>query len=263
VTGGAAGPLFGKRVLVTRARDDAADFAAQLRAAGAEALLAPAIAIGPPDDPAAASAAVRELARYDWIVFTSARGVEACFAALGADGGDARRFGGAKVAAIGPKTAEHLSAHGVPAAYVPDAAVGEAVAAGLLARTQAGDRVLVYGAQDMRDVIAEALRARGRVVDVVAAYKTTHVRDSAMARAAEAADVWTFTSASTVRSFAENVPGAAALARTKTVACIGPITAAAARACGLEPDVVAGEFTVEGLLNALNSAGSPRRNTAR
>lgn len=256
MTRGAAGPLFGKRVLITRARDDAATFAAKLLEAGAVPVLAPAIAIEPPDDPAAAAAAVRERERYDWIVFTSARGVEAWFAALDANG-DAPGLDRPKIAAIGPKTAEPLGARGLHAAYVPEEAVGEAVAEGLLARTHAGERVLVFGAQEMRDVVPATLRARGRIVDAVAAYKTTYVRDAAMARAAETTDVWTFTSASTVRAFAANVPGAAALARAKTVACIGPITAAAARACGLEPDIVAGEFSVEGLVEALKAAASP------
>ena len=248
------GPLFGKRVLVTRARDNADEFAAKLWEIGAEPVIAPTIAIGPPDDPVPAREAVAMLDRYAWIVFTSAHGVDACFDALTSAGGDARRFGHARVAAIGPKTAERLTAHGLRADFVPASAVGDAVAAGLAERTVPGDRVLTYGAQEMRDVIPESLRARGCVVDVVAAYKTAPVQDDALARLAEETDVWTFTSASTVRAFADNVPGAGDLAQSKTVACIGPITAAAARACGIEPSVVAEEYTVDGLLRAMERA---------
>jgi uroporphyrinogen III methyltransferase/synthase len=106
----------------------------------------------------------------------------------------------------------------------------------------------------MRDVIAERLRSAGRTVESVAAYATSSVRDPEIAEAAERADVWTFTSASTVRGFVANVPDASALARTKLVACIGPVTADAAREAGLAPAVVAAEYTVDGLIAALELA---------
>ncbi len=246
-------PLFGKRVLVTRAQGDADEFAAKLWEAGAEPVLAPTIAIGAPDDARPAEAALRELDAYAWVVFTSARGVDAAFAMLAAAGADARRFGRAKVAAIGPKTADRLLAYGVRADFVPPKFVAEDVAAGLVEHSQRGERVLVYGAQEMRDVVATTLREAGRAVDVVAGYKTSHVRDAAIATAAAATNVWTFTSASTVAAFLENVPDAAIRAAGKIVACIGPITAAAARDAGLRVDVVPDDFTVDGLLDALES----------
>jgi len=248
-----AGPLFGKRVLITRARAEADAFAERLLEIGAEPVIAPAIAIGPPDDPAPARAALATLASRAWVVFTSGNGVAACFDLLHADGGDARRFGAARVAAVGPKTAERLAAQGIRPDFVPDAHVGEAVAAGLLERTQPGDRVLLFGAQEMRDVIPRTLRAAGREVEVVAGYKTSIVEDPELARRAEETDVWTFTSASTVRGFVANVPGAGDLAQERTVACIGPIAAKAARDSGLPPDVVAEEFTVDGLIAALEA----------
>ncbi|GAC1349051.1 MAG: uroporphyrinogen-III C-methyltransferase [Vulcanimicrobiaceae bacterium] len=246
-------PLFGKRVLVTRARGASDEFAEKLWEIGAEPVLAPTIAIGPPDHAAPAAAALETLADRTWVVFTSANGVDACFDALSSTGGDARRFGRARVAAIGPKTAERLMARGVRADYVPSDYVAEAVAAGLLERTAAGDTVLVYGAQEMRDVIAQTLRGAGRRVDVVAAYKTTHVRDETLPHAAETTDVWTFTSASTVASFLENVPGAPDLQGTRLVAALGPVTAKAARDAGLRVDCVAATFTVDGLVEALAS----------
>jgi uroporphyrinogen III methyltransferase/synthase len=246
-------PLFGKRVLVTRPAAQAGEFVQQLWEAGAEPVLAPAIAIGPPDDPAAATAAVARVREYAWAVFTSRNAVDAFFDRLGASGKDARAFGDVKVAAIGPKTAAALSAHGIRVDYVPGAYANEAVAAGLAERTAAGDRVLLFRAQEARDVLPEALRAGGRTVDVVAAYKTRYVDDPDMRTAAERADIVTFTSASTVHGFVHNVADAPTALARATVAAIGPITAAAARAHGIRVDVVAGEYTVEGLVQALEA----------
>jgi uroporphyrinogen III methyltransferase/synthase len=246
-------PLFGKRVLVTRPAAQAAEFAQQLWEAGAEPLLAPTIAIGPPDDPAAATAAVARVRNYAWVAFTSRNAVDAFFAALGTSGKDARAFGDAKVAAIGPKTAAGLAARGIRVEFMPDAYVNEAVADGLLKTTAAGDRILLFRAQEARDVLPETLRAAGRTVDVVAAYKTRFVDDPELRAKAERADIVTFTSSSTVDGFVHNVADAAGVLARKTVAAIGPITAATARALGIRVDVVAADFTVEGLVQALES----------
>jgi len=250
-------PLFGKRVLVTRAREAAVEFAERLWEAGAEPVLAPTIAIGPPDDPGPARSAVAQLGSYQWVTFTSANGANACFGLLREAGADARRFGAANVAAIGPATAKALAGFGVRADFVPSAYVAEDVAAGLIERTAPGDRVLLFGAQTMRAALPELLRAASRTVDVVAGYKTTRIVDAAIADAAREADVWTFTSASTVEGFVASVPDAAQLRGRTIVACIGPVTAEAARSAGLAPDVVATDATVEGLLEALELAHAP------
>ncbi len=113
--------LFGKRVLVTRPADAAGDFAQQLWEAGAEPMLAPAIAIGPPDDPGAAAAAVARVREYAWVAFTSRNGVDAFFGVLDAGDKDARAFGDTRVAAIGPKTAAALTARGIRVDFVPGA----------------------------------------------------------------------------------------------------------------------------------------------
>jgi len=244
-------PLFGKRVLVTRPREASRELAEQLWEAGAEPVIAPAIAIGPPDDAAPARAALRELPKYRWVAFTSQNGVDACFEMLAADGGDARRFGTTKVAAIGAKTAQRLRSFGVHADFVPASFVAEDVAAGLLERSTKGDRILAFGAQTTRDVLAETLRAAGRPVDVVAAYKTSALLDPTIAQAARETDIWTFASASAVNAFVANVPDALEFARTKTIACIGPVTAEAACSAGFSPEVVAEEFTARGLIDAL------------
>ncbi|MBC5811384.1 MAG: uroporphyrinogen-III C-methyltransferase [Candidatus Eremiobacteraeota bacterium] len=247
------GPLFGKKILITRPQGAAEEFAARLWEFGAEPLVAPAIEIRLPADEAAAVRAVEAVREYAWVVFTSANGVESFFDRLTARGADARALGDVRVAAIGAKTADRLAVRGVIADFVPDEFVGEAVAAGLLERTEPGERILIFGAQEARDVIPDTLRSAERVVDIVAGYQTVAQRDPAIAEAARAADIWTFASPSTVRAFLDNVPDATPLAAHKTVACIGPVTAAAARNAGLPVHVVAEEYTVDGLLAALEN----------
>ncbi len=258
-----AQPLFGKRVLVTRPAHQTDDVALRLYEVGAEPILAPTIAIGPPDDPRAAAAAVARVREYAWLVFTSRNGVDAFFDTLrelGRDdptlSSDARALGGVRVAAIGPKTAEALSAHGIRADLIPAVYVGEAVAESVLARTSPGDRILLYRARDARESLPELLRAAGRTVDDVAAYATRFVDDPELAGKTASADIVTFTSASTVGSFVHNVPDAASVLAAKTVACIGPVTARAAREAGIRVDVVPDEFTVDGLLHALEATAS-------
>jgi uroporphyrinogen III methyltransferase/synthase len=245
------GPLFGKRVLVTRPREQTQEFVEALYEAGAQPVVAPTIAIGPPDDASAAIAVTSALSAYAWVVFTSQNGVQATFAHLASRGADARAFGTAKVAAVGPRTAASLAAHGIVADFVPATFSADDVASGLADRSNAGDRVLFLGAQEMRQAPVEALRANDRHVDVVAAYKTSAVADSAIAASARETDVWTFASASAVESFVANVTDAVTLANGKTIACIGSVTAAAATALGLHVDVVPHDFTVAGLLDAL------------
>lgn len=246
------GPLFGKRVLITRPAAQAAEFAAQLWEAGAEPLIAPTIAIGPPDDPRAPRHAVEHLHRYDWIVFTSQNAVEAFFRELARAGRDARALGKTSVAAIGPKTAQSLRRYGVLPDFVPARYVSEDVAQGLLERSSPQDRILLFRAQDARDVIPDRLHAQQRDVEVVAAYKTTFARGEDFEDNLARADIVTFTSASAVGGFVAALGQRARdAARGKTIACIGPVTAQAAREAGLHVDQVALEFTVEGLLEAL------------
>jgi uroporphyrinogen III methyltransferase/synthase len=246
-------PLFGKRVLVTRPAAQAGAFAQQLWEAGAEPVLAPTIVIGPPDDPAAARAAVARVRAYTWAVFTSRNGADAFFEHLATDGKDARAFGDVKLAAIGPATAAALTARGLRVDFVPDVFVNEAVAAGLVERTAPGDRVLVFRAQEARDVLPDTLRAAGRSVDAVAAYTTRPVDDATLRERAASCDVVTFMSSSSVHGFVHNVTGAAAALARKIVAAIGPVTAATARAHGIRVDAIAADSTVEGLARALES----------
>ncbi|MGB8908245.1 MAG: uroporphyrinogen-III synthase, partial [Candidatus Cybelea sp.] len=248
--------LFGKRVLITRAGRQSRTFAWALIARGAQPVLAPTIAFAASDDAAAAENALDTLASYAWILFTSRNGVDAFFERLSARNADARVIGSAKIAAIGERTAERLRDYGVRSDAVPEAFVGEEIARTVIERSHPGDRVLVYRAQDARDVVPRMLEEAGRVATVVPAYKTVVPNDPAFANKAASADVLTFTSASTVRGFAELLGGelaAARLARGKCVACIGPITARAAAQTGLQVDVVAATFTTAGLLAALEA----------
>ena len=247
-------PLFGKRVMITRPHAQAQEFEHALWERGAQPLVAPTIEIVPVQGELRehAHAALVELVAYDWVVFTSQNAVEQFFAMLHEHHRDARALGGCKVAAIGPKTALALQRFGITADVIPPRYVAEDVAQVVLEQSHDEERILLFCAQDARDVLPELLRSAGRSVDVVAAYRTELRIDPQIAQQAEQADIITFTSASTVDGFMKNLrDDAVTLTRDKTIACIGPITAAAARAHGLRVDVVAQDFTVEGLLYAL------------
>src|SRR5580658_25880 len=248
------GALFGKRVLITRAGEQSGEFARALLARGAQPVLAPVIAIVPVDDTSAADLAFQDLASYSWLVFTSQNGVDAFFARLAAEKRDARSIGRAKVAAIGERTAGRLRICGVIADLVPAEFISEEIAREVIARSSAGDRVLLYRAQEARDVLPQMLQEAGLTVTIVAAYTTVIPPDAHFAQKVSEADVLTFTSASTVRGFVALLGDRIApsqAANGKCIACIGPITASAAAQAGLNVDVVAPVHTTLGLLDAL------------
>jgi uroporphyrinogen III methyltransferase/synthase len=250
-----AKPLFGKRVLVPRAAEQARTTAAAVRERGAEPVVFPVIEIGEPPDPAPLTRAVQELPAYDWVLFTSANGVERFFGALAAAGRDARAFGAAKVGAIGPGTALALSRHGIVADAIAEEFVGEGLAKEVLRRGVR--RALLPRALVARDALPALLREGGAEVDVVPAYATRAIgaERAASLRAlfdGGGIDVATFTASSTVSAVLELLGDAAVplLARV-VVAAIGPVTADALRARGVRVDVVAEEYAVSGLLDAL------------
>jgi len=248
-------PLFGRRVLVTRAREQAGTLAEALWDEGAEPVLAPTIEIDEPADPAPLRAAALGADRYDWIVFTSANAVRRFFDALITAGGDVRRLGRVRILAIGPATAEALHPFGLRPDLVPAEHRGEAAAQVLLdLEPMAGKRILLPRAEAAREVIAERLRAAGAIVESVVAYRTVMPADADKATigarlAAGEIDAAAFTSSSTLRNFVEMF-GAAALARV-VVASIGPVTTQTARDLGVEVQVEANPYTVEGLVRAL------------
>lgn len=260
-------PLAGRRIVVTRARGQAADLLQRLHAAGAEALALPTIEIAPPLDWAPLDAALRSVvgaapgaANYDGFIFTSRNGVRAFF-------DRARELGlvlppprGAWVAAIGPATEQSLREHGWRVDVVPEEYVAESLAAALAGRGLRGRRVLLPRAAVARDALTNALRAMGAEVDMVAAYRTVVPADSRAqaqrlfpAAAAEPRpDAVLFTSSSTVRNFCALV-GADYAARLSGVvlAAIGPVTSGTLHACGLEPHLAAAEYTTRGLVDVL------------
>ncbi|HZZ66405.1 MAG TPA: uroporphyrinogen-III synthase [Candidatus Baltobacteraceae bacterium] len=248
--------LRGKRVLVTRPEHQNAQIAHALRTAGAEPIIAPVIAIAAPDDPIAAAQAVNAAAENAWVVFTSANGVNAFFEHLNARREDARAFGKAKIAAIGIQTAGALRSHGIYPDLVPHTFIAEDLADALIAASEPGSKILVFRAQEAREVLPERLLAAGRRPVVVAGYKTVFTSDPNFAEKVARSDVLTFTSPSTVQGFAYNLAGAVAAANAaarKTVACIGPITEGAAKEMGMRVDVVATQFTAQGIIDALTT----------
>jgi uroporphyrinogen III methyltransferase/synthase len=249
------GALFGKRVLITRAGEQSGEFARALLARGAQPVVAPTIAIVPVDDTSGADRAIDDLPSYAWLIFTSQNGVDAFFARLAAKKRDARAIGTTKVAAIGERTGARLRTHGVIADLVPAEFISEEIAPEVIARSAAGDRVLLYRAQEARDVLPQMLRDAGLIVTIVPAYSTVIPPDAQFAHKVAEADVLTFTSASTVRGFVALLGDIAAspAANGKCVACIGPITANAAAQAGLTIDVVAPVHTTAGLLDALET----------
>lgn len=241
-------PLFGKRIVVTRTREQASALSHRLRRAGAAPLEVPTIDIRPPDDGGAALAdAAARVGDYDWVVFTSPNGASRFCATLR----DARQLGGVQVAAIGPGTAAALAEFNIVADLLPEQFVAESLLAAFPSCPDEGGRVLLARAAEARAVLPDGLRAGGWKVDVVAAYQTVPASLAADAgETVRSADAVTFTSSSTVRHFVELV-GADAV--PGVVACIGPITAATARELGLRVDVEADEHSIDGLVEALTT----------
>ncbi len=245
-------PLFGKRILVTRARQQASTLARLLAERGAEAVELPAIEIRPA--PAAElDRAVSKLPGYDWVVFTSANGVDAFFARLYALGRDARAFKGSRIAAIGPATAAALRRQGIVADLMPATFTTERLLETFVQRSVSQCSMLLARADIAEKDLSEGLRRLGNQVDEVAAYVTTEPRDSldrVRDLLASGMDVITFTSSSTVSNLMTALNGMRLPAGCR-IACIGPRTAATAREAGLTVDILSGEQTVPGLVAAI------------
>jgi uroporphyrinogen III methyltransferase / synthase len=246
-------PLFGKRVVVTRARAQAAELVGKLRTAGAEVVPFATIRIVPPDDRSPLLRAAGAVDGYDWLVLTSVNSVSAFWSALREVGRDTRSLAGVSICAIGPATAAAIELEGARADLMP-----REFHSGSLTRAMSeevdlvGARVLLPQGDSARPVIAAALGEAGAEVDVVTAYR--NVPDLAEAQRMRQRtirgeiDVVTFTSGSTVRNFLDAVGPDLGSAR---IASIGPATSAVARELGLPVDVEATEHTIPGLVDAL------------
>jgi uroporphyrinogen III methyltransferase/synthase len=243
----AARPLAGVSVAVTRARAQASGLSDRLRRLGAVVIEAPAIRIVPLDGPAP------DLGRYDLVCLTSPNGVRLLFERLESVGLDARALSGARVAAIGPGTADALRSFGVIADVVPaERFVAEGLVEALASMPVS--RALVARALEARDVLLDGLRARGADVDVLPLYETVAERlDEAQLAAVAEADYVTFTSSSTVRFLLESAGGERWRLAGRLVS-IGPVTSDALRSYGLTPDVEASRHDIDGLVDALVAA---------
>ena len=266
--------LQGKRILVTRTREQASAFSERLRTLGAEPIEFPTIRIVPPSDwrelDRALLRAVQQPDAYAWIVFTSVNGVTITLDRLQALGYAPAQVQHIRIAAIGPATAAALERYGLHATLVPNEYIAESVASGLIAEASqrgtslAGQTILLARAAEARRILVDSLRQAGAIVEEVAAYFTETVsRDDAQGRAVldllqqNQLDIITFTSSSTVRNFLSWLRSYASESNqlvshiSAKVACIGPITAQTARELGLHVEIEASQFTIAGLAEAI------------
>jgi uroporphyrinogen III methyltransferase / synthase len=254
-------PLFGKRILVTRPREQAAEFVERLEAFGAEAIEAPMIRIAPPEDYAPLDEACLAIQRFDWIVFSSANAVDVFIKRLLATPLDLRALHGVKLCAVGAATADRLAEMGlkvdlIPAEYRAEAVV-QALSEAVDVRTL---KVLLPRADIGREVVADELRRQGADVIEVIAYRTVVVDperegepDIYRMLLDKRIDVVTFTSASAVRNFVRvlGAEPAADLLRTTAVASIGPVTAEAAAQYNIETTILPAQYTIPALVDAI------------
>ena len=247
-------PLAGRSILVTRPRAQSRPLCDRLRKLGARVLAVPMIAIEPPAPGGRLDRALHDLQTYDWVIVTSANGARACVARAAALGVNLRSKPRPLWAAVGPATAAVLRRARIRVAMIPSRYLTEAIA------TEIPDvnrhRILLPRTDVASPALVDALRHRGAIVEVVAAYRTVIGPREAGPRIrrlfdTKDVDVVVFTSPSTVRGLVRLLGGARqALARV-TIACIGPVTAGAVTDAGLRPRVVAREHTIDGLIKAL------------
>jgi len=243
-----ASSLHGKRVLVTRAAGQNANFSAQLAAVGAVPVEFPTIRIVPPIDATPLHTAIAALDSFDWVVLTSVNGVRFFHDALTAAGKSVEDLNARKIAVVGPATAAELEKFGARIDHLPPKHVAESLAATL--PVSAGERVLYPTANIARDTLERGLRQRGAQVTRVTAYRTEAVTDPKnLPELLPTVDMLTFTSASTARNFAALLGGQSI--GDAVVACIGPIAADAARSEGLPVHIVPETYTLAGLIAAM------------
>lgn len=256
-------PLFGKRILVTRPREQAAEFVHLLEDLGAQPIEAPMISIAPPFDWGPLDDACRRGGQFDWIVFSSGHAVEAFIGRLLASPLDLRSLKGTKLCAVGPATAERLARAGLKVDLVPAESRAEAVVHAIVEEGPiGGQNVLLPRADIGREVIGEELRKRGAEVTEVVAYRTVALdfeRDGApdiyRMLLDRKIDVVTFTSPSAVRNFVELLgpEPAADLLQPTVVASIGPVTAEAATQYKIHSTIVPTHYTIPALVDAIRS----------
>jgi uroporphyrinogen III methyltransferase/synthase len=257
-------PLFGKRILITRAAEQAGTLAEQLEELGADVLCQPAIEIGPPSDWAPVDRALERIADFDWLVFSSSNGVRYLLDRLLSTGRDLRQLGGVRLAVIGPGTADELLRYHLKSDLQPQTFRAESLAAALIPEAR-GKRFLLARASRGREVLAEELQKAGGIVDQVVVYRSTDCRVPepriAEALASGRLDYVTVTSSAIAKSI--HALFGQQLASTRLVS-ISPITSQTLRDLGLQTAAEAGEYTMRGVVEAIlrdvnadRSAGMP------
>ena len=252
-------PLFGKRIVVTRAREQVSGFIKALAGLGAECIEFPAIRVAPPESWDELDQAIGALESYEWLLFTSVNGVRYFLDRLKELGKDVRDLKGLKIAAIGPKTAEKWRKMGIEPDLLPDEYRAEAVVESFRKYGVRGTRILLPRAAKAREVLPEELRKMGAQIDVVHAYQTVKPdHDTGVVREMlekGVVDMLTFTSSSTVTNFMEMFePEKVKLKKWNervVIACIGPITARTAKENGLSVNLVSPEYTIESLTGSI------------
>jgi uroporphyrinogen III methyltransferase / synthase len=250
-------PLAGRRVLVTRAEEKGDRFGELLSQLGAQVVQVPLVRFEEPDSWRRFDAAVAQLGKFQRILFTSGTAVDRFFERLQGIRGSTRLPQGMRLMAVGPKTAQAVARWGQPAAEVAKAYRAEGILAILPGDEVKGQEILFPRAQEARELLVEELARRGAHVCVVPVYRTRPVEESREllrnALQSSGIDLATFTSASAVRSCAELLGEKpfASLMRGVVVACLGEVTAQAARTAGLHPEIVPARSTLEELADAI------------
>ncbi len=250
-------PLAGKKILITRARDQSDEFATRLRNLGAEVIEFPTIEILPPPSWKELDRAIHGLKSYDWIIFTSANGVNFFLQRLIDKGKNSRPLSSLKICAIGPATAKKLKEKDIRVAYTPKEFVAEGILKGFEKMMIQGNRILLARAKKARDILPKGLRKMGAEVDVVEAYRTVKPRGGTkrlkQLLTDGKIDVITFTSSSTVNHFAELLKedDLKKLLRGIAIACIGPITAQTAKRWGMRVQIQPKQYTIPALTQAI------------
>jgi uroporphyrinogen III methyltransferase/synthase len=250
-------PLFGKTIVVTRAREQASEFLDVLTDLGALCLEFPTIQVISPESWEGLDKGIRELEGYHWLVFTSVNGVKYFFNRLETQGGDVRDLKGMKIAAIGPKTGEAVVTKGISIDLMPEEYRAEAVVEAFKREGIQGKKILLPRAREAREVLPQELEKLGAVVNVVEAYRTVKAEENKediqeMLRREEIHMV-TFTSSSTVDNFLDMFRGEPILEwmEKTAVACIGPVTAERAEQKGLTVTLVAKQYTIPSLTQTI------------
>lgn len=252
-------PLFGKRILVTRSRQQASALSALLARYGAEPVEAPSITLEPVVD-GKVEKAIAHIKDYSWLVFTSVNAVEGFFRPF-VSVNDGRALSGIKLCAIGPATAAAFAKYGLQADFVPEEYTTEAVVSGLKKKAQHG-KVLLVRAEGVSDDMATGLAKAGVEADQVSPYRAVQASESARVREMleqGEIDMITFTSSSTVSGLVSMLGNKPALLKNVKTACIGPVTAQTARELGLKVNVEAPEHTIPGLVRAIVEYYSSQR----